>query len=111
MIIRIIPLVIASLLLAAHFLRHGDIGFVVMCLVVPLLLLIKNRRSLIFVQFSAYAGAAVWVYTALQIVRERMMFGRPWGLAVIILGTVALFTVIAGLLLNSRAIKDKYPSS
>jgi hypothetical protein len=62
------------------------------------------------VQFSAYAGAAVWVYTALQIVRERMMFGRPWGLAVIILGTVALFTIFAGLLLNSRTIKVRYPS-
>ncbi|MEW6112179.1 MAG: hypothetical protein AB1664_08625 [Thermodesulfobacteriota bacterium] len=111
MVLRIIPLLIASLLLAAHFLRHGDIGFVVLCVLVPLLLLIKNRRSLIFVQFSAYAGAAVWVYTALQIVRERMMFGRPWGVAVIILGTVALFTIFAGLLLNSRAIKNKYPSS
>ena len=76
MVLRIIPLVIASLLLAAHFLRHGEIGFVVLCVLVPLLLLIKNRRSLILVQFSAYAGAAVWVYTSLQIVRERMMFGR-----------------------------------
>jgi hypothetical protein len=63
-----------------------------------------------FVQSSAYAGAAVWLYTALQIVRERMMFGRPWGLAVIILGAVTLFTIFAGLVLNSRTMKDKYPS-
>ncbi|MBM4325799.1 MAG: hypothetical protein FJ118_01435 [Deltaproteobacteria bacterium] len=110
MVLRIIPLLIASLLLAAHFLRHGDIGFMAVCLLVPLILLIKKRWSLILVQLSAYAGAAVWVYTALQIIRERMMFGRPWGVAVVILGAVALFTIFAGLLLNSRNMKDRYPS-
>jgi hypothetical protein len=77
----------------------------------PLLLLIKKRWSLILVQLSAYAAAVVWVYTTIHLVQERMISARPWSGAVIILSTVALFSVFAGLLLNSRKVKEKYPSS
>jgi len=110
MILRIVPLLISFLLLAAHFLRGGSLGLMVVTVLAPLLLLIRKRWSLILVQLSAYAAAAVWLYTTIHIVQERMMFGRSWGAPVIILGSVTLFTVFAGLLLNSPAVKDKYPS-
>jgi len=110
MVLRIVPLLIASFLLSAHFLRGGSIGLVVVTLLVPLLLLIKKRWSLLVVQLSAYAAAAVWLYTTLVLVQERMMFARSWSIAVIILGSVTLFTIFAGLLLNSRVMKNKYPS-
>lgn len=110
MILRIVPLLITSLLLAAHFLRGGSLGLVIVLLLAPLLLLIRKRWSLILVQLSAYVAAAVWLYTTFHVVQERMMFGRPWGAPVIILGSVALFSLFAGLLLNSPAVKNKYPS-
>ncbi len=105
------PLVIASLLLAAHFLRGGNIGLMLVSVLVPLLLLIKKRWSLILVQLSAYAAAGVWLSTAIHQVQERMISARPWSGAVIILSTVALFSLFAGLLLNSRKVKERYPSS
>jgi len=110
MILRLIPLLIASLLLAAHFLRGGGFGLMLVSVLAPLLLLIRKRWSLILVQFSAYGAALVWVYTAIHLVQERMISGRPWTGAVIILGSVALFSFFAGLLLNSPAVKEKYPS-
>lgn len=110
MILRIIPLLIASLLLAAHFLRSANIGLVVVAVLMPFLLLIKKRWSLIVLQLSAYVAASVWLYTTIQLVQERMLFGRRWGVAVTILGSVTLFTIFSGLLLNSRAVRDKYPS-
>jgi hypothetical protein len=78
---------------------------------VPLLLLIRKRSSLILVQLSAYAAAGVWLSTAIHLVQERMISARPWSGAVIILSTVALFSVFAGLLLNSSKVKERYPSS
>jgi len=66
MILRIVPLVIASLLLAAHFLRGGSLGLMVVTVLAPLLLLIRKRWSLIVVQLSAYAAAAVWLYTTIH---------------------------------------------
>jgi len=110
MILRIIPLMIACVLLAAHFFRAGNIGLVAASVLPALLLLIKKRWSFILVQVWAYEGAAVWLHTITNIVQERMMFGRPWKVAAIILGSVTLFTAFAGLLLNSRVVKDKYPS-
>jgi hypothetical protein len=101
---------IACVLLAAHFFRAGNIGLVAASVLPALLLLIKKRWSFILVQVWAYAGAAVWLHTITNIVQERMMFGRPWKVAAIILGSVTLFTAFAGLLLNSRVVKDKYPS-
>ncbi len=78
---------------------------------VPLLLLIRKRWSLIVVQLSAYAAAGVWLSTAIDLVQERMISARPWSGAVIILGSVALFSMFAGFLLNSRKVKERYPSS
>jgi len=78
---------------------------------VPLLLLIRKRWSLIIVQLSAYVAAGVWLSTAILLVQERMISARPWSGAVIILCSVALFSVFAGFLLNSRKVKERYPSS
>jgi hypothetical protein len=110
-ILRLIPLVIASLLLAAHFIRDGNIGLVLAAVLVPALLFIKKRWSLMLVQLSAYAAAGVWVYTLIQLVQQRMILARPWTGAVMILGSVALFTTFAGLMLSSPSIKKQYPSS
>jgi hypothetical protein len=83
----------------------------VVSVLVPLLMLIRKRWSLILVQLSAYAAAVVWLSTATHLVQERMISAKPWSGAVIILGSVALFSVFAGLLLNSRKVKERYPSS
>jgi len=83
----------------------------VVSVLVPLLLLVRKRWSLILAQLSAYAAAVVWVHTAILLVQERMISARPWSGAAIILGSVALFSVFAGFLLNSRKVKERYPSS
>jgi hypothetical protein len=110
MIVRLVPVVIAFLLLAAHFLRGGSLGLALACVLVPLLLLIRRRWSPIVVQVLAYVGATVWLYTLIELAQARMMMHRPWGTAVIILGAVTLFTIFAGWLLNSPAVQARYSS-
>lgn len=109
MLFRITPLIIAAVLLAAHFLRSGNLLLLALCLLTPFLLLVKKRWSLILLQLLAYAGTAIWIRTTVQIVQERLALGRPWGRVVIILGVVILVTALAGLLLNSNAVKQRYP--
>jgi hypothetical protein len=108
--LRLIPFVIASFLLGAHFLRDGNIGLVFLSILVPLYLLIRKRWILIALQLWSYAAAAVWVNTIIEVVQQRLIAGRSWGTAVIILGSVAIFTAFAGGLLNSRVVKEKFPS-
>ena len=104
------PLILASLLLAAHFLRGGNLVLTLMCVLIPLLLLIKKWWSWLAVQLFAYAGAAVWIYTGVAIVQQRIFWGMPWARLVMILGGVALFTIWAGFLLNTASVKAKYLS-
>jgi len=108
MFVRVIPLILASLLLAAHFLRDGNLVLTLMCVLMPLLLLIKKRWSWLVVQLFAYAGAAIWIYTTVALVQQRIFWGIPWVRLVMILGGVALFTAWAGLLLNSSRIREMY---
>ena len=108
---RVILFVVAALLLAAHFLRQGSMVLAVVCLLTPLLFFVKKRWSLVLLQVAAYAATTIWIATAIAVVEERLAFGRSYTAAVLILGAVAAVTLLAGLLLNSRAVKERYPAS
>ena len=110
MIPRIGLFVVASLLLAAHFFRQGSLLLTAVSLLAPLLFTVRRPWSLVVLQVAAYFAAAIWIVTAVLLVQERVAMGRPWTVAAIILGTVACLTALAGALLNSRAIKEKYRS-
>lgn len=108
-ILSLTPVIVAALLLAAHFLRSGDFLAAIACLLAPLLLLVRERWSLIVLQVLAYVGAGLWLITTLEILQERLKLGLPWVRLVTILAAVTLFTVVAGLLLNSARVKNRYP--
>ena len=107
--IRIGVFIIAALLMAAHFLRQGNLALLGLCLLAPLLFLRRKRWVLIALQVAAYGAAGSWVIVAVRLVQLRQASGQPWLLAAGILGVVALFTAAAGLLLNSGAIRKRYP--
>jgi len=106
--LRISLFIVAALLLGAHFLRAGNLVLVALCVAAPLLFFHRMRWSLIALQLLAYGAAGTWIAVAIQLVQMRQQSGQPWTIAVIILGSVALFTLLAGLLLNSRAIRERY---
>jgi len=110
MILRIVLCVIAALLLGAHFYRAGNFALVGLCVAAPFLFFLRKRGSLLALQLLAYAATATWLMAALRLVEMRQQMGRPWTVAALILGAVALFTLVSGLLLNSRTIKERYPA-
>ena len=109
MTFRIVLFAIAAILLGAHFYRAGDYWLVFLCLATPLLFFYRKRSSLILLQLLAYGASAVWLQAGMRLVEFRQQMGRPWTAAAIILGAVALFTLAAGLLLNSRSMSERYP--
>ncbi len=108
MVARISLYVIAALLIAAHFLRVGNMIGVVLCLATPLLFFVRQRWSLLLLQALAYVAAAVWLVTAWQIAAERLSFGQPWLRATLILVAVAAVSTLAGGLLRSRSLHARY---
>ncbi|MBA3059524.1 MAG: hypothetical protein KJ614_08240 [Gammaproteobacteria bacterium] len=108
MTLRISLYVIAAWLMGAHFLRGNDWLLLGLCVAAPLLFLYKSRWSLIVLQAAAYLASAIWLATALELLQFRQQLGRPWALGVTILAVVALFTLLAGALLNARCMRERY---
>jgi hypothetical protein len=107
--LRILPLIISALLLAAHFLRSSSLLLVVLCLLVPFLLFIKKRWVLWVLQVFTVIAAVMWMIALKAIIQTRIFEGRSWVASGIILGLVALFTLSSGLWLNTSQVKNNYP--
>jgi len=93
--VRFIPLALSSLLIAAHFLRSGELFVAILCLAAPLLLLLRKPAITIAVQVMLVSAAAEWLRTAFAIAQERAAGGAPVARMFAILGSVALFTLLS----------------
>jgi hypothetical protein len=111
MTLRILWFIIAASLLGAHFYRAGNDVLLALCLLTPLLFLLRRPWSLLVLQAAAYGATLTWLMTALELVQYRQQLGRPWTAAVVILAVVALFTLMAGLLLNSASMRNGYSTA
>lgn len=108
MVLRIVFYVIVSWLIAAHFLRSGNLILAALCLVAPLLFVLSRRWSALLLQGLAYAAAVIWLVTAWQVVAERRFFGQPWLRAATILVAVAAVSALAGVLLRGSIVQHRY---
>lgn len=108
MTFRIVLFIIAAALTTAHFFRAENYGMVALSLATPLLFLYRKPGSLMLLQLAAYGATVNWLIAALLLVQMRQQIGRPWTTAALILGAVALLTLLAGLLLNSRCMRARY---
>jgi hypothetical protein len=108
--LRYIPIILAAVLVAAHFLRSYNILPMLLSLLAPFLLLIKKRWSLVTLQLLTIPDAFLWLLTLYGIIQQRIFEGRSWTASAIILGVVALFTLWSAWLLNTPKIKEQYPA-
>lgn len=106
--LRLSPVVLSAVLLAAHYLRAGNLALVLVCLAAPALLFVKRPWVPRAMQAGLALGAAIWIATAVEIVRWRMTVGAPWATAALILGAVALFTAGSAALFETRALRRRY---
>jgi hypothetical protein len=98
------PAALSFVVLGAHYLRAGQLAFVVLALGLLALLFVRRRWAGRTVQVALLLGAAEWVRTTLALTGERASMGRPYGRMVVILGAVAAVCVLsAALLLGPRA--------
>lgn len=99
--LAVIFAILASLILAAHFLHAWILPLVAFFVLLPLVLLIRKNWAVRFVQVMFMLGALEWLRTMLALLSERQAEGREWMRMVIILGGVELFTVLSAVLLQS----------
>ena len=107
-ILRLLPVFISFLLLAAHFMRAGQTVLVVVLLLLLPLLLLKKFCVPWVMQFTLLLGALEWLRTIMFVAQIRMDQGMPWTRMAVILSVVALFTALSCLVFRSKALRKRY---
>jgi hypothetical protein len=106
--LRLTPIFICALLLAAHFSRADNLPMLVFSLAAPAILLLRRPWVARAVQIALVLGALEWVRTLVIIAGRRQEAGEPWTRMAIILGTVALVTVLSALVFRAKGLKERY---
>jgi len=107
-LLQLLPVIIAGLLLSAHFSRAGQDGLVLFVAGGLLLLLSRRQWVAIVIRILLWAGAVEWLWTAWKLVQFRMEHNQPWIRLLVILGVVALFTAFSSWTFRSDILRRRY---
>jgi hypothetical protein len=106
--VRLLPVLLSGLVLAAHFLRGGHLGVVMICLAALTILLIRESWAARLMQLLLLLGSLEWVRTMMILVSQRRSLGEPWIRMAVILGAVALFTAASALVFQGARLRERY---
>lgn len=107
-VLRLSLVALALLVLAAHFLRAGNLALVALTSVMVALLFVRRPLAARFVQSALILGAFEWLRTLAFLAGERRARGVPYLRMTLILGGVALATVLSLLVFRSRIVKEHF---
>jgi hypothetical protein len=107
-ILRLLPVFISFLLLAAHFLRAGQMVISLVLLSLLLLLLLRKTWVPWVIQTILLLGAVEWLMTLYSVAQVRIELGSPWMRMAVILGAVALFTALSCLVFRSKFLRRRF---
>ncbi|MCK4579422.1 MAG: hypothetical protein KAU50_11585 [Candidatus Marinimicrobia bacterium] len=105
---RFIPFILSFLLLGAHFHRHGQMVLMLLCLLIPLVLLIRKPWAPIVARDVTWFAALIWIFITVNLLLERLATNQPWIRLVLILSGIVLFTILSGVAINSRKVRNRY---
>ena len=89
-VLRLLPVILAFGLLAAHFSRADMFPAVIVSLAIPFLLLIRKPWIARSIQVLLLLGAAEWIRAMFGYINVRKEIGEDWGRLAIILVTADL---------------------
>lgn len=105
-LLKLLPVILSFVLLGAHFHRAGAPALSGLCAVLPLLLFLRRAWVPRLFQVLLVLGALEWLRTLYLLAAMRIGFGEPWMRLAAILGAVAAFTALSGLVFKSRGLKS-----
>lgn len=107
-VLRLLPVILSFLLLAAHFFRAGYLALTVLSLSILLLLFVKKSWVPRVIQTALVLASLEWLRSLLMLVNVRIEWGQPWQRLALFLGAVALFTVLSALIFRAKSLKSRY---
>lgn len=107
-ILYLFPACLSLLIMAAHFLRDGNIVVMMTLLMMPFLLLIPRAWTARTIQFTLILSALEWLRTLWTLAAERQSIGQPWTRMAIVLGSVTLFTFGSAMVFAIPTLRRRY---
>lgn len=107
-VLKTLPVIISFLLLSAHFYRAGLVFPAGISIAMPIFLLIRKSWVPRLLQILLLLGALEWLRSLILFTGLRIEIGQSWTRLAIILGAVALFTALSGLVFRSPSIRSRY---
>ena len=105
---RLIPVILSFLLLGAHFYRAGSPVLTGRCVLVPLLLFVRKPWVPRLFQGLLLLGAFEWLRALYYFAAMRIAWDQPWTRLAVILGAVALFTLLSGTVFELKKLRRLY---
>lgn len=108
--LRLLPVIFSFILLGAHFYRAGLVPLTFLSVAILFLLFLRKTWVPRVFQLLLLLGACEWLRTLYAFAAMRIAWGEPWTRLALILGGVALFTALSGLIFQSHKLKAFYSS-
>ncbi len=106
--VRLLPVILSGVLVGAHFLRNQQ--WLAVAITAAVLGVLPLRRK--WVAYLAQGGLVLagleWTGTAMQLVQYRQSMGLAWTRLALILGGVALVTLLSALVFRLRPLRRRY---
>ncbi len=106
--LKILPIILCSMVMAAHLGRANMFILQYLSLLIPLILILKNRISARVMQLFLIIYGFEWIRTIFLYARIRETRGEDWSRLAIILGVVALLNFATVLVFRTKSMKERY---
>ena len=104
----LLPAIISLLVLAAHFLRYGNLIVIGTIALLLLLLLIRHKISARIVQLGLLLATIEWIGTAHMLISYRLDYDMPWIRLSAIMIFVILFTFASIFVFKTKTLRERY---
>jgi NAD-dependent dihydropyrimidine dehydrogenase PreA subunit len=104
----LLPPILSTLMMAAHFSRVDNDRLAIFCLALPFLLFIKKIWVKRVYQILLVIGGPIWIERTVILIRTRQETGESWMRLAVILITVALFTIFSSLSFETKKARKRY---
>ncbi len=95
-------------MLAAHFLRAGNLLFVLAAVFLVILMLVRRPWAARLIQLGLALATVEWVRTLMVLVIVRRQSGEPFTRLAVILGVVAAVTAASALVFRTRTLREYF---
>ena len=106
--LQLLPVGLSAMVLAAHFLFHGNPLLTLASLVMIGLLFVCRPWAVRVVQVCLLLGSLEWVRTLIVRMMERKALGQPYLRFAFILGTVAVVTAASALMFRTARLRERF---